>query len=59
MSMEAGLISIEDGLISMVAGLISIESSGEHHVIFQVYRLQFLLEVYLITSEARIIERLK
>jgi hypothetical protein len=43
----------------MQAGLISIESSGEHDVIFQVYRLQFLLEVYLITSKARIIERLK
>jgi hypothetical protein len=35
-SMEAGLISIEDGLISMEAGLISIETSGEHDVIFQV-----------------------
>ena len=52
--MEAGLISIEAGLISMEAGLISIESSEEHDVIFQVYRLQFLLEVYLITSKARV-----
>jgi hypothetical protein len=34
--MEAGPISIEDGLISMEAGLISIESSGEHDVISQV-----------------------
>ena len=44
-SMEAGLISIEDGLISMEAGLISIETSGEHNVILQVKRLQFLHEV--------------
>jgi hypothetical protein len=57
--MESGLISIGDGLVSMEAGLISIESSREHHVIFQVYRLQFLLEVYLITSKAPIMERLK
>ena len=34
--MEAGLISIEDGLIYLEAGLISIESSGEHDVISQV-----------------------
>ena len=51
-SMEAGLISIEDGLISMEAGLISIETSGEHDVIFQVRRLQFLHEVSNITSKA-------
>jgi hypothetical protein len=43
--MEAGLISIEDGLISMEAGLISIETSGEHDVYYEVYRLKFLLEV--------------
>ena len=36
--MEAELVSIEDGLIS-------IETSGEHNVIFQVKRLQFLHEV--------------
>jgi hypothetical protein len=34
--MEAGLISIEDGLISMEAELNSIECSGEHDVISQV-----------------------
>jgi hypothetical protein len=34
--MEAGLISIEDGLIYLEAGLISIESSGEHDVISQI-----------------------
>jgi hypothetical protein len=51
-SREAGLLSIEDGLISVEAGLISIETSGEHDVIFQVQRLQFLLEVSNITSKA-------
>ena len=49
---EAGLISIDAGLISMEAGLISIETSGEHDVIFQVRRLQFLHEVSNITSKA-------
>jgi hypothetical protein len=34
--MEAGPISIEDGLISKEAGLISIATSGEHNVYFEV-----------------------